>query len=80
MYGSRTNLADIIKSHYIQSIVASILKIIGTMDLIGNPLELLINLGKGIFNAIYLPINKLRKGKGLSASGESLVKSTYIDK
>jgi hypothetical protein len=43
------------------------------MDLIGNPIELLINLGKGIYKAIYLPINKLRKGKGLTASGKSLV-------
>ncbi len=76
-----------LQSHYFQYLMQQVYKIVGSLDLVGNPVNLLSTLGTGVKDFFFEPalamidnpteINKLNKlGKGFLKGAISLVSNT----
>jgi len=57
IFNTRPELVGRISKHYYQQILWDIHKIIGSFDLIGNPVNLVTNLGSGVHDFFYEPIH-----------------------
>ena len=67
--------------HYKDSLFYQLLKLLGSLDLIGNPIGLISNLGMGVKDAIVKPIEgfvdgPLEMGRGFIEGTNSLVTNT----
>ena len=57
IFNTRPELISRISKHYKQQVIWDIHKIIGSFDLIGNPVNLVTNLGNGVHDFFYEPIH-----------------------
>lgn len=65
---SREDLADALSRHYRSALVEQIYKVLGSTDVLGNPVSLLSNLGTGVYDFFHEPALGL-----VSSPGEFLV-------
>lgn len=52
-----------IGKHYTKQLITQIAKLFGSLDLLGNPVNLVSNLGAGVIEMFYEPFYALYKGK-----------------
>lgn len=81
IFNSVEGLTDIIQHHYVINGAKQALKLVGSLDIIGNPVNLFSNVGTGITDFFDKPIKGFVKGpiegaKGLGEGTGSLVKNT----
>jgi len=60
--GSAEEIAEKITKYYSKNLFYQILKLLFSIDILGNPLKLLSNFGSGVKDFFYMPIQGLRNG------------------
>jgi len=81
IYGNMNDIAELIKSNYTQHLILQIMKLFGSIEVLGNPTNLINNLGTGVEDFFSKPINGIVKGplegiKGVASGSLSLVSHT----
>jgi vacuolar protein sorting-associated protein 13A/C len=62
MYGNQSDLVNQLTTHYTQSLKGNIIRVAASMDLIGNPYNMISNMGRGVKNVYYEPKEGFMKG------------------
>ncbi|CAD8167119.1 unnamed protein product [Paramecium pentaurelia] len=81
VYDSKEIVLQSIQDHYKSEIIRSILKIIGSIEIIGNPVKFVQQITNGVVDFVEMPIQGLRHGPlefgvGLCKGTGSLLKNT----
>lgn len=81
IFDSRKGVLDRFGSHYKEIIYISIIKIIGSINIIGNPLGLIRSIGSGVVDLIEKPVEGAQRGPlglgiGILEGGSSFIKKT----
>ena len=79
VFATEAQLISLLSQHYVNTLTAQFLQLIGRSHALGNPLGLVSNLGSGVFDLFNEPATAFIKGpaefgKGLAAGVGSLVK------
>jgi len=80
-FSSQSDLISRIMAHYTYQVVSGIFYILGSVDIIGNPVSLVNTLGTGVYDFFYEPVQGLVSspqdfGIGLAKGTSSLVRHT----
>ncbi|CAN0356848.1 unnamed protein product, partial [Hapterophycus canaliculatus] len=80
-FGGRAVFAEVMLKHYKFAFLSQVHKVVGSFDILGDPVGLLSNLSTGVTDFFYEPIEGLKPdGKGflygLGKGGTSLVSNT----
>jgi hypothetical protein len=78
-YGSASYIADVLTKHYLVSFLRQLHNLIGSFDFLGSSVGLVANLGTGVRDFFYEPIEGLRNDRfleGLGKGGKSLASHT----
>lgn len=80
MFGSQVDLITRISKHYSRQIWNQLYKLFGSIELLGNPVSLISNIGTGVVELFYEPFYALVTGKQTKHGnfGTTLVKSIYL--
>eukprot|EP01038_Epipyxis_sp_PR26KG_P006870 gene6870-9407_t len=86
MFKTDSDVFKILQEHYLHSALGQLYKIVGSLDLVGNPIGLLSSLGVGVIDFFYEPAHalittptELRKiGRGVVKGTVSLVSNTAV--
>ena len=62
VYGTSTDINSQLTAHYYGNIQANIMRVLASSDLIGNPYNLVDNLGSGMKKFYYEPVNGFMEG------------------
>lgn len=78
---SRAALQDRIIKHYKRAVLGEFYKLIGSIDLLGNPVGLFNDVSQGVFDFFYEPANAITKspqefGRGLAKGTSSLFRNS----
>jgi len=81
-FASWTSLTNKIIAHYRRQGLQEVYKVLGSVDMLGNPVGLVNNLGTGVVDFFFEPAQGLVKspkdfGKGLAKGTSSLVRNTF---
>lgn len=81
LFGSSESLTIPLISHYRVQALQQIYKLFGSLDIIGNPIQLINELGGGVLNFFYEPAQGLVKspeafGRGLARGSVNLIRTT----
>ena len=81
MYGNIEVLQNSLITHYSAELLSQVYKIIGSLEVLGNPVKLIDGIGTGVINFFYEPAKGLTQspaefGKGLAKGSMALVKGT----
>lgn len=81
VFESTESLQNILNDHYVNNALKQLYKVIGSLELFGNPVNLLGNIGTGVVKFFDEPIKGFVKGpldgvKGIGRGAGSLVKHT----
>lgn len=82
IFDSRRGVLDRFFTHYTQNIISTILKIIGSINIIGNPVGLIRHIGSGVVDLIEKPMEGVRRGPlglgiGVLEGGSSFLIKTF---
>lgn len=83
LYDSKNGITNKLFSHYKENIISTVLKIIGSLNIIGNPIGLFREVGSGIVDFFEMPIQGLSDrgplglGLGIMHGTHSLLKKTF---
>jgi len=82
IFDSKKGVIDRFVTHYQENIISTILKIIGSINIIGNPIGLLRYIGSGVVDLIEKPIEGVQRGPlglgiGVFEGGSSFLKKTF---
>jgi len=80
-YGSTSTLLNPIIKHYTSQVIREAYKVLGSLEILGNPVQLVGNLGEGVMDFFYEPAMGLVSspqefGRGLARGTTSLLKHT----
>ena len=83
VFGDKSEILETFKTYYMQSIKWSALSLIGSSNLIGNPVSLWHSVGTGVKDFYYEPVHGFMKGAAAGGLGivkgtGSLVKNTFV--
>ena len=81
MFDSKSGIINKLINKYKDESTKTLLRIVGSVDIIGNPMGLFSNISTGVIDLIEMPVNgfvqgPLEGGKGLVAGAGSLMKNT----
>lgn len=81
VFETNDGLTDLLMKHFNRQVIFQFYKIIGSLDLLGSPVNLFSNIGTGVVEFFEMPIKGFVKGplegvKGLGKGAGSLVKNT----
>ena len=68
IFGTRSHLVSILSKHYTRAVVGQLAKLIGSIDVIGNPVGLLSNLGTGVYDLFWDPIEGVQSAASLTGA------------
>ena len=82
-FATSTVLVDRISGHYKQQVQEQLLTLVGSFDILGNPIGLIDNLGTGFVDLFHEPAKGLVKspgdfGSGVSRGVQSLVRNSVF--
>jgi len=80
-YGNTSTLLTPIMKHYTSQVIREAYKVLGSLEILGNPVQLVGNLGEGVMDFFYEPAKGLVTspqdfGRGLARGTTSLLKHT----
>lgn len=86
MFKSSNEIIETLQSHYLNSALGQLYKIVGSLELVGNPIGLLTSLGTGVRDFFYEPAHALittpteigQIGRGVVRGTRSLVSKTTV--
>jgi len=86
MFKSSNDIIETLQSHYLNSALGQLYKIVGSLELVGNPIGLLTSLGTGVRDFFYEPAHALittpteigQIGRGVVRGTRSLVSKTTV--
>jgi vacuolar protein sorting-associated protein 13A/C len=81
IFGTPNEIVFLLKNHYIERMKKNLFTIIGSSNILGNPVNFVNHLGTGVQDFFYKPIEGIVKGpleggKGLIEGTGSLIKNT----
>ena len=74
LFKTNNELTTMLSSHYLNSILWQLYKIVGSLELVGNPLGLVSSLGTGVKDFFYEPVHALYQSREIKRFGKLAVK------
>ena len=74
LFKTNAELTTMLSSHYLNSILWQLYKIVGSLELVGNPLGLVSSLGTGVKDFFYEPVHALYQSREIKRFGKLAVK------
>jgi len=74
LFKTNAELTTMLSSHYLNSILWQLYKIVGSLELVGNPLGLVSSLGTGVKDFFYEPVHALYQTREIKRFGKLAVK------
>jgi vacuolar protein sorting-associated protein 13A/C len=81
VYGTKQDITKVVRSVYVNQVTWQLTKIVGALDLVGNPISLMASLGTGVKDFFYEPSQGLIQspmafGRGVAKGTLSLMSHT----
>jgi len=81
VYGTKQDIAKVVRSVYVNQVTWQLTKIVGALDLVGNPISLMASVGTGVKDFFYEPSQGLIQspmafGRGVAKGTLSLMSHT----